>query len=198
MAIALGDESEWRACVVTDSAVSLPEGGGCCLGAPFWAHRVQGHVPKTTQVCCTCSCLAPLEGFNRPAWVPGHIPKATGDLPWALRQASFRGGMIRAEASGTRGRASKRKTEKEGQTHRGLGGSAGRNGQEGGGSHPLAQRILLPTYLTGDPSRSPKHPASVPSPEVSTGVPVGGPETQEGTPTQAFAPQAMGGVGVRS
>lgn len=61
------------------------------MGTLFLAHRVQGHFPKTTEVCHTCSGPAPLEGFNRPVWVPGHIPEPIGDPPLALKQAASGG-----------------------------------------------------------------------------------------------------------
>lgn len=57
VAIALRDKSEWRVCVVTDSTYPFQRGWEL-LGVPFWTLRVQGHFPKTMEVCCTGSCPA--------------------------------------------------------------------------------------------------------------------------------------------
>lgn len=64
-----------------------------------------------------------------------------------------------------------------------VGGSAGGSRQNGGGSHSR-----LRTHPTGDTSRSLKHPVFVPSLKMSTGVPVGGPEAQEGPPGRLLHP----------
>lgn len=68
----------------------------------------------------------------------------------------------------------------------GVGGSAGGSRQNGGGYHSQ-----LRTHLTGDPSRSLKHPVSVSSLKMSTGVPLGGPEAQEGPPGRLLHPRPL-------